>query len=79
MGDKWRACIPASGVIERCDIEKNILASISSSTQKRAEALLEVLLSYGSTHVRTHVDIYPEVKLQNLEGVQHALESYSNK
>ncbi|QIZ06405.1 amidohydrolase family protein [Priestia megaterium] len=79
MGDNWRACIPASGVIERCDIEKNILASISSSTQKRAEALLEVLLSYGSTHVRTHVDIYPEVKLQNLEGVQYALESYSNK
>ena len=79
MGDNWRACIPASGVIERCEIEKNILASISSSTQERAEALLEVLLSYGSTHVRTHVDIYPEVKLQNLEGVQHALESYSNK
>jgi len=79
LGDKWRACIPASGVIERCNIEKNILASISSSTQERAEALLEVLLSYGSTHVRTHVDIYPEVKLQNLEGVQHALESYSNK
>jgi cytosine/adenosine deaminase-related metal-dependent hydrolase len=79
LGDKWRACIPASGVIERCNIEKNILASISSSTQERAEALLEVLLSYGSTRVRTHVDIYPEVKLQNLEGVQHALESYSNK
>ncbi|WP_144554982.1 amidohydrolase [Bacillus sp. X1(2014)] len=79
MGDQWRASIPASGVIERCEIEKNILASISSSTQKRAEALLEVLLSYGSTHVRTHVDIYPEVKLKNLEGVQHALESYSNK
>jgi cytosine/adenosine deaminase-related metal-dependent hydrolase len=79
MGDHWRACIPASGVIERCEIEKNILASISSGIQERAEALLEVLLSYGSTHVRTHVDIYPEVKLQNLEGVQHALESYSNK
>jgi cytosine/adenosine deaminase-related metal-dependent hydrolase len=79
LGDKWRACIPASGVIERYNIEKNILASISSSTQERAEALLEVLLSYGSTRVRTHVDIYPEVKLQNLEGVQHALESYSNK
>ncbi|MDN3017018.1 amidohydrolase [Paenibacillus sp. BSR1-1] len=79
MGDAWRACIPAKGVIDRCNIEKNILASLPSSTQQRAEALLEVLLSYGSTHVRTHVDIYPEVKLQNLEGVQNALETYSHK
>ncbi|QCJ42216.1 deaminase [Bacillus sp. S3] len=79
MGEDWRACIPASGVIERCEIEKNILASIPSSTQKRAEALLDVLLSYGSTHIRTHVDIYPEAGLQNLEGVGQALETYSNR
>lgn len=79
MGDQWRAIIPASGVIERCEIEKNILSTMSSSTKERAEALLEVLLSYGSTHVRTHVDIYPEVKLQNLEGVQQALETYSHR
>ncbi|NYE05641.1 cytosine/adenosine deaminase-related metal-dependent hydrolase [Bacillus niacini] len=79
MGEDFRACIPASGVIERCEIEKNILASIPSSTQQRAEALLELLLSYGSTHVRTHVDIYPEVGLHNLEGVGHALETYSNR
>jgi cytosine/adenosine deaminase-related metal-dependent hydrolase len=79
MGEDWRACIPASGVIERCEIEKNILAAIPASTQQRAEALLEVLLSYGSTHVRTHVDIYPEAGLRNLEGVGQALETYSNR
>ncbi|MDQ0201281.1 amidohydrolase [Neobacillus ginsengisoli] len=80
MGDnQWRACIPASGVIERCEIEKTILASMPTSTRERAEALLEVLLAAGSTHVRTHVDIYPEVGLQNLEEVQKALETYSNK
>ncbi|MFD0829783.1 amidohydrolase [Neobacillus sp. M.A.Huq-85] len=79
MGENWRACIPAKGVIERCEIEKEILASIPSSTRERAEALLEVLLASGSTHVRTHIDIYPEVGIQNLEGVQLALESYSNK
>jgi cytosine/adenosine deaminase-related metal-dependent hydrolase len=79
MGEPWRACIPASGVIERCEIEKNILTSMPFSTQTRAEALLKTLLSYGSTHVRTHVDIYPEVKLQNLFEVQRALENYSNK
>jgi cytosine/adenosine deaminase-related metal-dependent hydrolase len=79
MGEDWRACIPASGVIERCNIEKSILASIPASTQQRAEALLDVLLSYGSTHVRTHVDIYQEAGLHNLEGVSLALETYSNR
>ncbi|WP_026576816.1 amidohydrolase [Bacillus sp. UNC438CL73TsuS30] len=79
MGETWRACIPAKGVIERCEIEKEILATIPSSTKERAEALLEVLLAAGSTHVRTHIDIYPEVKLQNLEEVKVALENYSNK
>ncbi|MFT4416348.1 amidohydrolase [Fredinandcohnia humi] len=79
MGEEWRACIPAKGVVERCEIEKNILASLPSSTKVRAEALLDVLLAAGSTHIRTHVDIYPEVKLQNLDGVKQALETYSNK
>ncbi len=79
MGDQWRACIPASTVLERSTNEKNILASLTTSTRERAEALLEVLLSSGSTHVRTHVDIYPEINLQNLESVQQALETYSNK
>jgi N-acyl-D-amino-acid deacylase len=79
MGESWRACIPATNVIERCEIEKNILKDMPTSTHERAEALLDQLLSCGSTHVRTHVDIYPEMKLNNLEQVQRALEAYSNK
>ncbi len=78
MGDKWRACIPASGVIERCEIEKNALLSMSASTYQRSTALLKQLISYGSTHIRTHVDIYPEVQLQNLAEVQQTLEEFSS-
>ncbi|MCK1992291.1 amidohydrolase family protein [Peribacillus muralis] len=79
MGDVWRACTPSSGVIDRFENEKKVLPTIATSTQVRAESLLEILLASGSTHVRTHVDIYPEVKLQNLEQVQQALETYSNR
>ncbi|MFJ7755713.1 amidohydrolase [Peribacillus muralis] len=79
MGDVWRACTPSSSVIERFENEKKVLPTIATSTQKRAETLLEVLLASGSTHVRTHVDIYPEVRLQNLEQVQVALKTYSNR
>ncbi|OLO42315.1 deaminase [Alkalihalophilus pseudofirmus] len=79
MGENWRACIPAPTVIGRCEVEKNALATIPTSTRQRAEALLEQLLSFGSTHVRTHVDIYPEVGIQNLEQVQQALDTYSSR
>lgn len=79
MGEDWRACSPAKNVIGRCEIEKNILASLPTTTKERAELLLEQLLAFGSTHVRTHVDIYPEVGLENLVGVQQALNTFSNK
>lgn len=79
MGDVWRACTPSSSVTERFENEKKVLPTIAASTRKRAESLLEILLASGSTHVRTHVDIYPEVRLQNLEQVQQALETYSNR
>ncbi|GGI10754.1 amidohydrolase [Gottfriedia solisilvae] len=79
MGDVWRACTPTSSVIERFENEKNVLPTIGTSTNKRAEALLDILLASGSAHVRTHVDIYPEIGLKNLEQVQMALENYSDK
>jgi len=52
---------------------------LPTTTQERAENLLSVLLSYGSTHVRTHVDIYPEAGISNLESVQAALATYANR
>jgi len=79
MGEPWRACVPASSVIERSAIEKNILASIGTSTEDRAKNLLDVLLSHGSTSIRTHVDIYPDAGLKNLMGVQAALTKYADR
>ncbi|MDE0582497.1 amidohydrolase [Planococcus sp. A6] len=79
MGEPWRACVPASSVIERSTIEKDILSTIESSTEQRAKNLLDVLIANGSTSVRTHVDIYPEAGLKNLIGVQGALADYGNK
>lgn len=79
MGEPWRACVPASSVIERSTIEKNILSSIETSTVDRAKNLLDILLRHGSTSIRTHVDIYPEVGLENLSGVKTALADYEQQ
>ncbi|MFJ9497263.1 amidohydrolase [Brevibacillus centrosporus] len=79
LGEEWRAVIPVANIIERCEIEKRVLPGLPTTTQERAENLLAVLLSYGSTHVRTHVDIYPEVGIANLLEVQKALETYKDR
>lgn len=79
LGDSWRAVRPASSIFERFEIEKNVLPTLSTTLKERAESLLGQLLQAGSTHIRTHVDIYPEVGLQHLEAVQEALATYDGK
>ncbi|KOP68598.1 deaminase [Bacillus sp. FJAT-18019] len=79
LGDRWRSVTPASNIFERLDIEKATLPSLGTLTQERAEQLLQIYLESGVTHVRTHVDIYPEAGLDNLEVVQEALRSYEGK
>lgn len=79
LGDNWRAVTPADSIFERVEMEKEVLPTLETTTQSRAEKLLDNYLKTGVTHVRTHVDIYPEVGLTNLENVQQALQSFDGK
>jgi len=79
LGDRWQAVTPVDHIFERFEIEKKVLPSLQTSTQERAEKLLEIFLESGVTHVRTHVDLYPEVGLKNLEEVQRALQTFEGK
>ncbi|GIN87162.1 deaminase [Heyndrickxia sporothermodurans] len=79
LGDNWRAVTPVNSIFERLEIEKTVLPSLKTTTQERAELLLDRYLKSGVTHVRTHVDIYPEIGLKNLEEVQKALQTFEGK
>lgn len=79
LGDKWRAVTPVSSIFERFELEKNVLPTLPTTTKERAQALIEVLLQAGSTHIRTHVDIYQEAGLKNFFEVQEALAEYEGK
>ena len=58
---------------------KATLPALDTLTQDRAERSLQIYLESGVTHVRTHVDIYPEAGLDNLEAVQQALCAFEGK
>ncbi|WP_096439246.1 amidohydrolase [Alteribacter populi] len=79
LGDRWRSVTPVKSIFERLEIEKEVLPSLETTTKERAEKLLNIYLKSGVTHVRTHVDVYPEVGLKNLEEVQEALQTFEGK
>ncbi|MBS4200995.1 amidohydrolase family protein [Bacillus sp. FJAT-49732] len=72
----WKACIPVSSLKERLYLEAQELMELAGSAKQRATKMIETLLGYGSTHIRTHVNIDPYIGMKNLEGVIAALESF---
>ncbi|KAB2328762.1 amidohydrolase family protein [Cytobacillus depressus] len=79
LGVRWRSVTPVNNIFERLEIEKGVLPNLETTTQERAEKLLDIYLKSGVTHVRTHVDIYPEVGLKNFEEVHKALQTFEGK
>jgi hypothetical protein len=80
IGDEWKPHRPRTAgfdVRERVAFEKAALAP-ARSVEHRAAGLIELAISHGTMHVRTHVDIDPEVGLRNLEAVLTVKERYRN-
>lgn len=75
----WKACKPAKNLEGRLYYEAMELKELAPTVKQRASKMIELILSKGSTHIRTHVNIDPYVGLKNLEGVKEALEEYSDK
>lgn len=79
-GGPWRAVRPTkNGIFDRIIEEQTLLPQLLPTAQARAEKLIELILGYGSTYVRSHCNIDPTVGLKNLENLKLALANYSDK
>jgi cytosine/adenosine deaminase-related metal-dependent hydrolase len=78
-GGTWKAVRPAASIYERIEEERSLLPKLLPEAKHRAERLLELVLGFGSTHVRTHCNIEPVSGLKNLEATMQALDTYSGK
>jgi cytosine/adenosine deaminase-related metal-dependent hydrolase len=74
----WKAPIPVKNLKERLHFEALELEELAPTTKQRASKMIEMILSKGSTHIRTHVNIDPYIGLKNLEGIKEALENYKD-
>lgn len=75
-GTPWQPHRPGNTVRQRVEIEKQLLRTIATSVEDRASRLIELAIAQGTTLMRTHVDIHPEVGLRNLEGIMNVRDRY---
>ncbi|MFU1836539.1 deaminase, partial [Enterococcus faecium] len=55
----WRASQPVKNLKERLADEASELKLLAPSTEQRATAMIEKLIGYGASYIRTHVNIDP--------------------
>ena len=79
-GGPWKAAAHRkNGIFGMIEFEQKLLPELLSTAQERTEKLIQLLLGYGSTYVRSHCNIDPVQGLKNLENLQITLEKYSDK
>jgi len=78
-GGPWKAGANRKSIFDMIELEEEILPKLLTTAQERAEKLIQLILSYGSTYVRSHCNIEQTVGLKNLEKLKAALENHSDK
>ncbi|PHM47368.1 amidohydrolase family protein [Xenorhabdus miraniensis] len=74
-GGLWRALNRPAGttIQDMIKLEQKILPELQPYTQERAEKLIDLIQSKGSTIARSHCNIEPTSGLKNLENLQKVL------
>lgn len=76
LGEAWKPLQPFVTLPRQLEFEKQLLRSLPTSAGERAKRMLELLLSQGTTMVRTHIDVDPEIGLSYLEEVLEVREQF---
>ena len=75
-GDRWQAVRKRTGGIKgMIELEQKILPEMLKNSTLKAEKMIELLQSKGTSYARSHVNIEPTSKLQSLKNLQKALEN----
>lgn len=80
-GGPWQAPRPRQGktIMDMIALEEKLLPQLLPTSQQRAEGLIALLQSKGSTVARSHCNIDPVSGLKSLEHLQRALENHRDE
>ncbi|OJX32718.1 MAG: deaminase [Chryseobacterium sp. 36-9] len=75
-GDKWQAVRRRKGGVKgMIALEQQILPEMLKNSTFKAEKMIKLLQSKGTSYARSHVNIEPTSKLQSLKNLQKALDN----
>ncbi|WP_419494105.1 amidohydrolase [Chryseobacterium bernardetii] len=75
-GDKWQAVRKRTGGVKgMIALEQKMLPEMLKNSTFKAEKMIELLQSKGTSFARSHVNIEPTSKLQSLKNLQKALDN----
>lgn len=78
-GDQWKAVRKRTGGVKgMIALEQQMLPEVLKKSTYKAEKMIELLQSKGTSFARSHVNIEPTSKLDSLKNLQKALENKKN-
>ncbi len=75
-GLPWHPHQAGPSLLDKINYERAVLAKLGLSSEVQSAKLLTRLIACGTTHIRTHVDIGPDIGLEGFHGVQRMREHY---
>ncbi|MFF2481134.1 amidohydrolase family protein [Paenibacillus sp. NPDC058071] len=76
LGEPWKPLQPFVTLPGQLAFEKRMLSELPTTAGERARRMLDRLLDYGTTSIRTHIDVDPVIGLRHLEDVLAVREQY---
>ncbi|HEX6092452.1 MAG TPA: amidohydrolase, partial [Dongiaceae bacterium] len=75
-GEPWRPNSAGPTLKEYITNERRILATVTTPIRKRAGALLEHCIAQGSLHIRSHIDVAPDIGVKHVEAMLELRAAY---
>ncbi|MHC5267905.1 amidohydrolase [Enterococcus sp. LJL98] len=80
FGGEWKAPIPATeGIFTRLKEEATLLPKQLDVAEERAHTMVQHYMKHGHTHIRTHINVDPQIKTKHMEMIQRVLEQYKDQ
>lgn len=80
FGGVWSApAIPINGIFTRIAEENAMLPNLFATAEERTRYMIEHYIANGHTHIRTHVNVDPTMKIAHIEKTKRILEEYQDK
>jgi cytosine deaminase len=75
-GQAWHSHRAGPTVMDRIENERRVLSELQLSPLQQSAQLLQHMIALGTTHVRTHVDIGPQIGLTHFRAVKQVQAQY---